>query len=38
MPEYLGPKLLNFAIDIAANTVEQAKVTASIPFVHPHVR
>lgn len=37
MPEQLGPKLLNFATDIAGNTVEQAKVTASMPFVHPHV-
>lgn len=37
MPEHLGPKLLNFATDIAANTVEQAKVTAAMPFVHPHV-
>lgn len=37
MPESLGPKLLSFATDIAGNTVEQAKATASMPFVHPHV-
>ena len=37
MSQRLGPKLLNFATDIAGDTVEQAKMTASMPFVHPHV-
>ncbi|MGV7829385.1 RtcB family protein [Mycobacterium kansasii] len=37
MPQRLGPKLLNFASEIDGNTVEQAKLTASMPFVHPHV-
>lgn len=30
-------KLLNFASQIDDSTVEQAKQTASMPFVHPHV-
>ncbi|KZS81639.1 RNA-splicing ligase RtcB [Mycobacterium kansasii] len=37
MPQRLGPKLLNFASEIAGDTVEQAKLTASMAFVHPHV-
>lgn len=37
MPERLGHKLLNFASEIAPDTVQQAQVTASMPFVHPHV-
>src|SRR3982074_1146545 len=37
MSQRLGPKLLNFATDIAGETVEQAKITASMPFVYPHV-
>ncbi|BCI90533.1 hypothetical protein NIIDMKKI_57390 [Mycobacterium kansasii] len=37
MPQRLGPKLLNFASEIDDNTLEQAKLTASMPFVHPHV-
>jgi tRNA-splicing ligase RtcB (3'-phosphate/5'-hydroxy nucleic acid ligase) len=37
MSQRLGPKLLNFATDIAGETIEQAKITASMPFVHPHV-
>ena len=32
-----GHKLLNFASLIDDNTIEQAKQTASMPFVHPHV-
>ena len=32
-----GHKLLNFASHIDDNTIEQAKETASMPFVHPHV-
>lgn len=32
-----GFKLLNFASQIDDNTVEQAKQTASMPFIHPHV-
>lgn len=30
-------KLLNFASHIDDNTIEQAKQTAAMPFVHPHV-
>jgi tRNA-splicing ligase RtcB len=32
-----GHKLLNFASHIDDNTIEQAKQTAAMPFVHPHV-
>lgn len=32
-----GHKLLNFASHIDDNTIEQAKQTATMPFVHPHV-
>ncbi|KRD07726.1 transferase [Mycobacterium sp. Root265] len=32
-----GHKLLNFASLVDENTIEQAKQTASMPFVHPHV-
>jgi tRNA-splicing ligase RtcB (3'-phosphate/5'-hydroxy nucleic acid ligase) len=32
-----GHKLLNFASQIDDSTIEQAKDTASMPFVHPHV-
>src|SRR6478735_9040115 len=32
-----GHKLLNFASLVDDNTIEQAKQTASMPFVHPHV-
>jgi tRNA-splicing ligase RtcB len=32
-----GHKLLNFASLVDDKTVEQAKQTASMPFVHPHV-
>lgn len=32
-----GYKLLNFASEIDHGTIEQAKQTASMPFVHPHV-
>lgn len=32
-----GYKLLNFASQIDPNTIEQAKQTASMPFVYPHV-
>ena len=32
-----GHKLINFASQIDDNTIEQAKETASMPFVHPHV-
>jgi tRNA-splicing ligase RtcB (3'-phosphate/5'-hydroxy nucleic acid ligase) len=32
-----GYKLLNFASQIDNGTIEQAKETASMPFVHPHV-
>lgn len=32
-----GFKLLNFASQIDYKTIDQAKETASMPFVHPHV-
>lgn len=32
-----GHKLLNFASQIDDNTIEQAKQTAAMPFVYPHV-
>lgn len=32
-----GYKLLSFASQVDDNTIEQAKQTASMPFVHPHV-
>lgn len=32
-----GHKLLNFASQIDDTTIEQAKQTAAMPFVHPHV-
>lgn len=32
-----GYKLLNFASQIDDNTLDQAKETASMPFIHPHV-
>lgn len=32
-----GYNLLNFASQIDDNTIEQAKETASMPFIHPHV-
>lgn len=31
------PKLINFASEVDDNTLEQAQVTASMPFVFPHV-
>lgn len=37
MSQRIGTKLLNFATDIEGDTVAQAKTTASMPFVHPHV-
>ena len=32
-----GHKLVNFASHVDDNTIEQAKETAAMPFVHPHV-
>ncbi len=32
-----GHNLLNFASQVDDNTIEQAKETASMPFIHPHV-
>lgn len=32
-----GYRLLNFASHIDDNTIEQAKQTASMPFIHPHI-
>ncbi|OBJ90077.1 RtcB family protein [Mycobacterium asiaticum] len=37
MSQRLGPKLVSFATEIEGETVAQAKTTASMPFVHPHV-
>ncbi|GAB3002967.1 RtcB family protein [Mycobacterium bourgelatii] len=37
MSQRIGTKLLNFASEIEGDTVAQAKTTASMPFVHPHV-
>ena len=31
------PKVINFASEVDDNTLEQAQVTASMPFVFPHV-
>lgn len=33
----VGPRLLNFASQIDEATLQQAKQTASMPFIHPHV-
>jgi tRNA-splicing ligase RtcB len=33
----IGQKLINFASHVDDNTIEQAKQTAAMPFVHPHV-
>ena len=32
-----GYKLLNFASQIDDNTIDQAKETAVMPFVYPHI-
>jgi len=37
MPEMIATKVLNFASHIDDNTLAQAKETASMPFVHPHI-
>lgn len=37
MPEMTATKVLNFASHIDDNTLAQAKETASMPFVHPHI-
>ncbi|CAM2816447.1 RNA-splicing ligase RtcB [Mycobacterium intermedium] len=37
MSQRIGEKLLNFASEIEGDTIAQAKTTASMPFVHPHV-
>ncbi|MBS1696527.1 MAG: RtcB family protein [Actinobacteria bacterium] len=37
MPEKLAPKLINFAGEVDELTIRQARETASMPFVHPHV-
>jgi tRNA-splicing ligase RtcB (3'-phosphate/5'-hydroxy nucleic acid ligase) len=37
MKQIEGHKLLNFASQIDDGTIEQAKETAAMPFVHPHV-
>ena len=33
----IGPKLLNFASEVDDLTLQQARETASMPFIHPHV-
>lgn len=35
--EQLAPRLISFASEIDDLTMEQAKETASMPFIHPHV-
>lgn len=35
--EQLGPNLLSFASEIDWATIEQAKETAGMPFIHPHM-
>ena len=37
MPEMIATKVLNFASHLEENTLAQAKETASMPFVHPHI-
>jgi RNA-splicing ligase RtcB len=37
MPEKLGTKLLSWATDLDDNTVEQARRTATLPFIEGHV-
>lgn len=37
MPELLAAKLVNFASEVDDLTVQQARQTAAMPFVHPHV-
>lgn len=37
MTVQLGPKLLSWATEIDENTIEQAKQTALMPFITPHV-
>jgi tRNA-splicing ligase RtcB (3'-phosphate/5'-hydroxy nucleic acid ligase) len=37
MQQIEGHKVLNFASQIDAGTIEQAKQTAALPFVYPHV-
>src|SRR6266446_2166723 len=37
MQQLDGLKVLNFASQIDAGTIEQAKQTAALPFVYPHV-
>ncbi|SNS45083.1 RtcB family protein [Rhodococcoides kyotonense] len=36
-PKKVGSKLLNWASHLDDNALEQARETASMPFVHPHV-
>ena len=36
-PTQLGPKLLSWASEIDDNTIEQARETALMPFVRPHI-
>lgn len=36
-PNKVGLRLLNWASQLEDKTLEQARETASMPFVHPHV-
>lgn len=37
MPTQLSPKVLSWATDIDENTAQQARISAEMPFVEPHV-
>jgi tRNA-splicing ligase RtcB len=37
MPTQLSPKVLSWATDIEENTANQARISAEMPFVEPHV-
>jgi tRNA-splicing ligase RtcB len=37
MPTQLSPKVLSWATDIEENTANQARISAEMPFVDPHV-
>jgi tRNA-splicing ligase RtcB len=37
MPQHLTDKVINWASVLERNTAEQAKLTGTMPFIHPHV-
>lgn len=37
MPEKISPKVLSWATDLDANTIEQARKSAELPFIEGHV-